>query len=197
MKFTGINHLALVTGDMDGTIRFWRDLLGMRLVAGLGKPGYRQYFFELSETTLVSFYEWAGAEPVPEKEAGQGTRGPFVFDHLCMEVENEDALWDVKEKLEAAEIWVSEVIDHGFLHSIFTFDPNGISLEISHPVAGVDLRGHPVMIDRTPSEVTREGPDPRTDAWPVPEERTPAEERRVYPGELRKLLLPEGNAWEV
>jgi len=30
-RYTGINHLAMVTGDMDATIRFWRDLLGMRL----------------------------------------------------------------------------------------------------------------------------------------------------------------------
>ena len=36
-KFKGINHLAMATGDMDRTTRFWRDLLGMRLVAGLGK----------------------------------------------------------------------------------------------------------------------------------------------------------------
>ncbi|RPI54551.1 MAG: VOC family protein, partial [Deltaproteobacteria bacterium] len=47
-KYTGINHLAMATRDMDSTIRFWRDLLGMRLVAGLGRPGYRQYFFEIS-----------------------------------------------------------------------------------------------------------------------------------------------------
>jgi len=39
MKFNGINHLAMATGDMDATIRFWRDLLGMRLVGGLGEPG--------------------------------------------------------------------------------------------------------------------------------------------------------------
>ena len=38
MRYTGINHLAMATADMDATIRFWRDLLGMRLVAGLGAP---------------------------------------------------------------------------------------------------------------------------------------------------------------
>ena len=46
-KYTGINHLAMVTGDMDKTIGFWRDLLGMRLVAGLGRPGYRHIFSRL------------------------------------------------------------------------------------------------------------------------------------------------------
>lgn len=44
VKYTGINHLAMATNDMDMTIRFWRDLLGMRLVAGLGRPGYRHVY---------------------------------------------------------------------------------------------------------------------------------------------------------
>jgi hypothetical protein len=54
VKFNGVNHLAMVTGDMDQTIRFWRDLLGMRLVAGLGRQGYRHYFFQLSDSDLVA-----------------------------------------------------------------------------------------------------------------------------------------------
>jgi catechol 2,3-dioxygenase-like lactoylglutathione lyase family enzyme len=40
--YTGINHLAMVTDDMEATIHFWRDLLGTRLVAGLGNGQYRQ-----------------------------------------------------------------------------------------------------------------------------------------------------------
>ena len=59
MKFNGINHLAMATGDMDSTIRFWRDLLGMCLVIGLGEPEFRHYFFEInhafkSKRTLTS-----------------------------------------------------------------------------------------------------------------------------------------------
>ncbi|HCO94233.1 MAG TPA: hypothetical protein DIU00_09825 [Phycisphaerales bacterium] len=52
MKFNGINHLAMATGDMNATIRFWRDLLGMRLVGALGEPGFRHEFFGISETDL-------------------------------------------------------------------------------------------------------------------------------------------------
>jgi len=47
IRYTGINHLAMATKDMGRTVLFWRDLLGMRLVAGLGRPGYRHYFFEI------------------------------------------------------------------------------------------------------------------------------------------------------
>jgi len=54
--FTGIHHPAFVTGDLDTTIRFWRDLLGKRLVYTLGEPGIRQTFFAVSEETWVSLY---------------------------------------------------------------------------------------------------------------------------------------------
>ncbi len=52
VKYSGINHLAMATGDMDSTIRFWRDLLDCRLVAGLGRPNYRHYFFEITEPLI-------------------------------------------------------------------------------------------------------------------------------------------------
>jgi catechol 2,3-dioxygenase-like lactoylglutathione lyase family enzyme len=71
VKFNGVNHLAMATDDMDRTIRFWRDLLGMRLVAGLGKPGYGHYFFQLSDTDLMAFFEWPDVKPVSKKDHGR------------------------------------------------------------------------------------------------------------------------------
>src|SRR3990172_6789032 len=105
-KYTGINHLAMATGDMDATIRFWRDLLGMRLIAELGKPGYRHYFFEISQNDTIAFFEWPGIEPVPEKEHGRPVRGPFVFDHVSIGVESADSLWDIKDRISGAGFWV-------------------------------------------------------------------------------------------
>lgn len=53
--YTGINHPAMATADMDMTIRFWRDLPGMRLVAGLGRSGSGHYFFEISASDMIAF----------------------------------------------------------------------------------------------------------------------------------------------
>ncbi|HEY9205335.1 MAG TPA: VOC family protein, partial [Candidatus Methanoperedens sp.] len=150
VKFNGVNHLAMATGDMDRTIRFWRDLLGMRLVAGLGQPGYRHYFFEISPFDLIAFFEWDGAEPMKKKEHGRPAGGPFGFDHVSFGVEEEEDLWELKDKLEAAGFWVSEVIDHGFIHSIYAYDPNNIPVEFSHNVEGINVRKHPNMGDRQP-----------------------------------------------
>ena len=183
IKYTGINHLAMATKDMDETIRFWRDLLGMRLVAGLGRPGYRHYFFEISEHDMIAFFEWPDLDKIPEKDHGVPVKGPYVFDHVSFEVESEEDLWKLKDKLEAADVWVSEILDHGFIHSIYAFDPNNMAIEFSLPVPGVDIRKAPKMKDIEPTSVTREGSEPQPGHWPEVTKPTGKEDRMVYPGE--------------
>ena len=182
VKFNGVNHLAMATGDMDKTIRFWRDLLGMRLVAGLGRKGYRHYFFQISEDDLLAFFEWPGVEPATPKDHGRPVKGPFIFDHVSFGVSAEDELWELKDRLEAAGFPASDVIDHGFIHSIYAFDPNGIPIEFSHNVEGLDIRKQPQMRDETPSDVTREGAEPVAGKWPGVKRRTPRSEWVAYPG---------------
>ena len=181
--YTGINHLAMVTHDMDVTIRFWRDLLGMRLVAGLGRTGYRHYFFEISDHDMIAFFEWPHVEKIPEKDHGVPVKGPFAFDHVSLEVAADEDLWELKARLEAADVWVSELIDHGFIHSIYAFDPNNIPIEFSAPVPEVDVRKTPRMKDTKPTAVAEEGPEPRPRHWPEPKNPTPEKDRKLYPGE--------------
>lgn len=186
-RYTGINHLAMVTGDMDATIRFWRDLLGMRLVVGLGRPGYRHYFFEIAENDMIAFFEWPGVEPLDEKDHGFPVQGKAAFDHIAFGVAGEDDLWELKDKLEAAGEWCSEVADHGFIHSIYAFDPNNIPIEFSAPVPGVDIRRTPVMTDSEPSREARKGPDPQPGVWPGVFAPTPDADKTVYEGEGHKI----------
>jgi len=83
---------------------------------------------------MIAFFEWPDVEKAQEKDHGAPVKGPFVFDHVSFEVESEEDLWTLKDKLEAADFWVSEVINHGFIHSIYSFDPNNIPIEFSAPV---------------------------------------------------------------
>jgi catechol 2,3-dioxygenase-like lactoylglutathione lyase family enzyme len=188
IKFNGINHLAMVTGDMDMTIRFWRDLLGMRLVAGMGRPGYRHYFFEISSTDMIAFFEWPGVEPGIDKDHGAPLAGKVVFDHVSFGVECLEDLWELKDKLDAAHFWVSEVVDHGFIYSVYTFDPNNVPLEFSYSVRGTEIREHPVMADTAPSPITMEGSEPQSEKWPAVENPTPAAEHVIYPGQGSELF---------
>ncbi len=115
-------------------------------------------------------------------------RGPFTFDHVSFGVEGEDDLWELRDRLDAAGFWVSEVVDHGFIHSLYSFDPNNIAVEFSAPVVGVDLRANPVMADREPTALAGQGAEPVPGAWPAPARETPPNERRVHPGEGLLLI---------
>ena len=191
IRYSGINHLAMVTRDMGATIRFWRDLLEMRLVAGLGRPGYRHYFFEISSHDMISFFEWPESKPIPEKDHGVPVNGPVAFDHVAIGVESDEDLWQIKARLEAAGLWVSEVIDHGFIHSIYSFDPNRIPIEFSAPVPEVDLREHPQLRDRETHPFAGEGFDPQEGHWPEPRHPIPQGDRIVYPGEGTVFAGPQ------
>jgi catechol 2,3-dioxygenase-like lactoylglutathione lyase family enzyme len=188
VRFKGINHLAMVTGDMDKTIRFWRDLLGMRLVVGLGEPGYRHYFFEISPTDLLAFFEWPDVKPVEEKDHGYPVKGPVAFDHVSFGVESLDDLFELQDQLTAADFPVSGVIDHGFILSVYTWDPNGIPVEFSAKKPEVDVRSNPAMCDKEPTATTKEGADPQPGHWPKVGNPSKDKERRVYPGAGSELF---------
>ena len=135
MRVRGFNHLAMVTNDMDKTVRFYRDILDMSLVAATGnRPGsypYRHYFFEVGPDTTIAFFEWPGMVEEFHKPAGQPVRGRVQFDHVSFDVESEDTLLELQARLEKAGIEVTDVVDHKFIHSIYFTDPNGIALEAS------------------------------------------------------------------
>ena len=56
----GVHHLALVTSDMDATVRFWHGVIGARLVTTLATPSFRHYFFEVAPGNTIAFFDYAG-----------------------------------------------------------------------------------------------------------------------------------------
>lgn len=126
----GINHLALVTPDMDSTVRFYAGVLGMPLVATLMAGPMRHYFFRMSPGNTVAFFEVEGAETFA-KPAGSPTDRVIQLDHLSFDVPDEAALQQLRARLEAAGSAVTEVVDHGIMRSVYFTDPNGIALEAS------------------------------------------------------------------
>lgn len=188
IQYKGINHLAMITGDMDKTIHFWRDLLGMRLVAGLGQTGYRHYFFEISADDLLAFFEWPEVEPMEEKDHGYPVKGKNIFDHVSFGVEAIEDLWALQDRLTDAGYPVSGVIDHGLIRSIYSWDPNGIPIEFSINVPQVDVRANPQMRDKSPTKAALEGSEPQPAYLPEPQEHTPHEKRRIFPGAGSELF---------
>ncbi|MFG3525108.1 VOC family protein [Nocardia nova] len=168
-RLKGVNHLQLIVDDMDTSVRFYRDILGLRLVRTRTKENYplqkrgfnmlRNYFFDMGNGGLLSLLQIENAsgsasdsEPAVtgvwlwpgEREAHQ----PRKMDHLAFDVETHDDMVWFREHLLANDVDVTKIImreDEHFVESIYFYDPNGIPLEI----ATFD-REHPRWKDHDP-----------------------------------------------
>jgi catechol 2,3-dioxygenase-like lactoylglutathione lyase family enzyme len=131
-RWRGINHLALITDDMDATVRFYHGVLGARLVAHLGTEEFRHYFFELGPENTVAFFEYRTLQLAPfAKPAGVPDPRAVQFDHVSFNLPDEQALLTLRARLKEAGSEVTDVVDHGFIRSIYFTDPSGIALEAS------------------------------------------------------------------
>ncbi len=193
MRLTGVNHLAFITNDLTKTIRFWRDLLGLRLEAGIGHEGYRHYFFKLGDENQIAFFEYEQASPMEYKFHGERTDKPLGFDHLSMTVDTVEELFGFKDKLEAAGFKVHGAVDHGIIWSIYFFDPNNIPLEISWET--MKVTNPPAMDEVKPMEIVAEGADPQPGHWPEVTNPTPRDQFTAHGGNaytMRETFLREG-----
>jgi catechol 2,3-dioxygenase-like lactoylglutathione lyase family enzyme len=132
VNWKGLNHLALITNDMDATVRFWHGVLDAPLVATVGTDTFRHYFFSFGPASSVAFFEYIG-ERTRElaKPAGVFDARAGQFDHLSMDLPDEEALLALRRRLKEAGCEVTDVVDHRLMRSIYFSDPNGIALEAS------------------------------------------------------------------
>ena len=162
VHWRGVHHLALVTTDMDATVRFWHGVLGARLVTTIATESFRHYFFDFGPGCTVAFFEYRGVELESwSKPAGVPYERAAQFDHLSLGLADEEALQRLQARLKEHGCEVTDVIDHGIMRSIYFTDPNGIALEASWWTLDVtgrpsDLGDDRVFADPDPVPAVRE-----------------------------------------
>lgn len=146
-RFLGINHLALTCSNMDRTIGFYRDVLGMPLVKTIDFPGGRgkHYFFDVGGGDCLAFFEFPeGPAAVDAKTHQKIAATPGMMNHVAFGVADED-LDEYRKRLVDSGVEVTEVVNHDdtergaspevnastFLRSIYFRDPDGIQLEFT------------------------------------------------------------------
>ena len=169
-RWRGINHLALVTPDMDATVRFYDGVLGMRLVATLRAGPMRHYFFEMAPGNTIAFFEVEGAETFTAPAGLPDRMRKAQFDHLSFNLPDEQALLDLRDRLKSHGCEVTDVVDHDILRSIYFNDPSGIALEASWWVVDPtgrpsDFRDERIFGDRLPTPSVHELSDDGAVAW--------------------------------
>jgi len=121
MRFTGLHHITMITGDARANVRFYGDLLGLRLVkktVNFDDPSaYHLYFGDEAGTpgTILTWFEFPGAR--------RGRPGEGSIHTLQLGVASEAALDFWEERLAGHEPYRGE-------HSLRFEDYDGLALEL-------------------------------------------------------------------
>jgi len=122
-----VHHVALISSDVERTIRFYQDLLGFplfELFENRDYPGSTHFFFDIGHGNALAFFDLPGLDLGPYAEVLGGHH------HLAISMTRED--WDtVRARLDEAGIEYAHVDGS----SLYFRGPDGERLElISDPL---------------------------------------------------------------
>ena len=118
----GLHHTALVSGDVERTIRFYQDVVGFpltELVENRDYPGSSHFFFDIGHGNLLAFFDFPGLDLGPYAEVLGGLH------HIAISVDPEH--WDAA---------VGRLTEAGVAHevhsevSVYFTDPDGARIEL-------------------------------------------------------------------
>ena len=131
----GVHHVALLSSDVEETIRFYQELLEFPLTEIFENRDYKgsnHFFFDIGHGNLLAFFDFPGLDLGPYAEVLGGLH------HIAISVEP-DRWAHLKAKLDAAAVPYHE--ESG--SSIYMADPDGARVElISDPL--LNMYGHQV-----------------------------------------------------
>ena len=118
----GLHHTALVSGDVERTVRFYQGLLGFpltELIENRDYPGSSHFFFDIGNQNLLAFFDFPGLDLGPYAEVLGGLH------HVAISVD--PARWqEIVDRFDEAGV---EYVVHSEVSVYFT-DPDGARIEL-------------------------------------------------------------------
>jgi catechol 2,3-dioxygenase-like lactoylglutathione lyase family enzyme len=146
-KPNGIHHFAVCTADIKAQIEYFTDVLGMELVALYwmhGVEGAWHGFLKLNDSSSIAFVQTPDVAKIPveigKTHAGNpgGPSSPGTMQHIAFNVDTEEDLLTMRDRIRSRGVDVFGHIDHGFCKSIYFAGPENLTLEVS------TSEGHPI-----------------------------------------------------
>ena len=125
---TGMDHVSIIGSNVEDTIAFYRDVLGMPLVLkqpNLDAPNITHLFFDPGDGRMLTFFVKEG------RESNTGRlRTPIGGVHHIAFRFDPERLEEIRAGLEAHGHNYNE-FDRGIFHSLYTTDHNGLVIELA------------------------------------------------------------------
>ncbi|GII33222.1 VOC family protein [Planotetraspora mira] len=132
----GLHHFALISSDVERTIRFYHELLEFPLTEIFENRDYKgsnHFFFDIGNGNLLAFFDLPGLDLGPYQEVLGGLH------HIAISVER--PTWErLRGKLDAAGVPYQVESDA----SVYFRDPDGARLELLADPLG-EMYGSRVM----------------------------------------------------
>lgn len=140
-----IHHLAIAVKDFDRSHRFYTDVMGFQLVKVVkatvpeGGGWSTHVFYDTGGGDLFALWDLGHAEGLEPWNAGISTGAglPFWVNHVAFLCDGPEELERHKQHWLAHGLKVSGV-DHEFINSIYTRDPDGNLVEWTYRTRPLD-----------------------------------------------------------
>jgi catechol 2,3-dioxygenase-like lactoylglutathione lyase family enzyme len=132
----GLHHTALISSDVERTVRFYQDVLGFpltELIENRDYPGSSHFFFDIGNGNLLAFFDFPGLDVGPYAEVLGGLH------HMAISVDPEKWTELVQRLTEAG---VPHEVHSGV--SVYFRDPDGARIELIADPLG-EMYGHHVL----------------------------------------------------
>jgi catechol 2,3-dioxygenase-like lactoylglutathione lyase family enzyme len=143
-----LHHVAYATKDCEATRHFYEDLMGFPLlytettVHPETGSWLRHLFFDIGpddagNTEAMAFFEVhnVGEQPGYTTDVSDGVGLPVWVNHVAFRA-TEEMQAGLRERMTAAGIEPLMDMDHGWCHSLYYVDPNGIMVEFCRDTPG-------------------------------------------------------------
>jgi len=127
----GVNHIALLTADMDRFIRFYQEAFDAKVIRDnpnhAGNPGERMVVMGLGGTSAFNVFQVPG-----NSQAGVQTpmHGRGRLDHFGLNAGSPEAFEEARQRLIRLGASDGAITDFGSQQSVFFRDPDGLEAEV-------------------------------------------------------------------
>jgi catechol 2,3-dioxygenase-like lactoylglutathione lyase family enzyme len=133
----GLNHVAVVTEDLDRFVEFYTEVFDVEVVFTETTSAFRH--------AIVRFGPDSSLHPAEATGDRHGTAQPAMFgrghlDHLAVAADSLDAFHELRHRLVARSASDGTIVDLGAFHSLWFTDPDDMRGEVTL-IVNTDLAG--------------------------------------------------------